>query len=336
MRSARKKRLQNKRKLSEERTKRKWVRPMIRPYAIPGADLALGFNWLLASIDKTGNALDERLAEIARVQFECVFRDCFVRLLQLAEYEHDKPAKQWAVTVLARVDGNLGKHRGKLEKMNPAYLRQRKIGIRADVALPKSPVGQILQGELRRVEHYRFELLRLKERGDRRLVSVDKEAVERRLQDEAVLQHLVVGDGKLWTRKRMREIKKRARKGAADPSRVHPDEVTSSDLYTWKEAARERGIPEEYWPLVDFPDWSFDPDATDAQKRFQESSKKWWAFIWSRIKRGNERDKSLSRLRDSGKIRDEAKSKPLSFRSFQKQFENHFQTLVRRRLAGTF
>jgi hypothetical protein len=339
MRSARKKRLHDKRKLSEERTKRKWVRPVIHPYAIPGADLVLGLNKLFANIDKAGDAPDEYVAEIARVQFERVFRDCFVRLLQLAECEHDTIAKQWAAALLAWFDGNLGKHRGKLAKVNPAYREAAKIGIRADVALPKSPVGQILQEELRAAERYRFELVVLrelfKEQKDLLLISVDKEAVERRLQGEAVLAHLAAGFSALWTRKGIREIKKCAREGAAAPTRIYPDEVTSSGPYTWKEAARERGIPEEYWPLADFPELSLDPDAADALELFQESSKKWWAFIWSRIKQ--KQDTLLPRLRDHAKGRAAAKNQGVLYlKHFQKEYQNHWQTLVRERMVGTF
>jgi hypothetical protein len=258
MRSARKKRLHDKRKPSEEQTKRKWVRPVILPYAIPGADLVLGLNTLFANIDKTRDAPDEYVAEIARVQFERVFRDCFVRLLQLAECEHDTVAKQWAATLLAWFDGNLGKHRRKLTKVNPAYLEAAKIGIRADVALPKSPIGQILQGELRTAEDYRFKLLVLrelfKEQNDFLLVSVNKETVERRLQDEAVLPHLAAGSGTLWTRKGTRKIKKRAREGAAVPDRIYSDEVTEKRHAEWQYLAEHFWkIPKEYWPLVDFP-----------------------------------------------------------------------------------
>jgi hypothetical protein len=335
MRSARKKQLHDKRKLSEERTKRKWVRPVIRPYAIPGADLVLGFNRRLANIDKTGDALDERLAEIARVQFACVFRDCFVRLLQLAEREHDTVAKQWSATLLAWFDGNLGKHRGKLEKVNPEYRKEiAKIGMRADMALPESPVGQILQEELRTAGQHLLNLLFLRElfeeQKDLLLVSVDEERVEQRLRDEAVWQHLRAGSGALWTRKGRREIEKSAREGAADPGQIYSDEVTEKDPFTWQAAARKAKIPEEYWPLADFPKLALDPDAADALELFQESSKKWWAFIWSRIKQ--KQDKLLPRLRKGKRKR----KKLLYLKDFQKQFQNHWQTLMSYREAGTF
>jgi hypothetical protein len=328
------------------------MRPEIYPRPIPGADLVLGFNWLLANIDKTGNALDEYVAESARVQFERVFRDCFVRLLQLAECEHDTAAKQWAATVLAGVDGNLGKHRGKLAKVNPAYREAAKIGIRADVALPKSPVGQILQEELRKAERYRFNLLLLRELFEQQTltwaVTVDRAAFEERKRNELVLQLLAAGSGWIYgTAKGRRKVHLFSNDGIkaientareAMPSLIYPDEVPKKHLSTWEDMARAWKIPEAYWPLADFPDLCLDPDAADALERFQESSEKWWAFIWSRIKQkvGNEGDKLLSRLRDRGKGRAEAKNQPLYLKHFQKEFQNHWQTLVRERMAGTF
>jgi hypothetical protein len=348
MRSAPKKRPLNKRKLSEEPTKRKWVCPVILPYAIPGADLVLGLNKLFANIDETGDA-PEYVSEIARVQFERVFRDCFVRLLQLAEGEYHTVTKQWAATVLAWVDGNLGKHRVKLEKMNPAYRETAKIGIRADVALPKSPVGQILQEELRTAEHYRFKLLVLRELFEQQpltwVVTLDRAAFEERKRNELVLQLLAAGSGwvygtakgrrkvHLFSDDGIKAIEKRAREAML--SFIYPEEVAEKNRSTWDYMTRAWKVPKEYWPLAGFPELSLDPDVANALKLFQEASKKWWAFIWSRIKQ--KQDTLLPRLRDHAKGRAAAKKKGVLYlKHFQKECQNHWQTLVRERMAGTF
>lgn len=293
------------------------MRPVFLPYAIPFADLILAHNKFFANIEGGVDAPDEYVAEIARVQFELVFRDYFIRLLQLAECEHDKPAKQWAAALLAWFDGNLGKHRKKLKELNPAYKRQSRIGMRADVALPKSPVCEILQEELRTAERYQSELLHLKKREDHLLVSVDKEAVERRLRDELVLQHLVAGEGKLLTRKRIREIKKRAHEAASDCSRLYPDEVASSDPYTWKEVARERGIPEEYWSVAELPPLS------------AQSEPDWWKFIWARLKA--KKKEIWPRLEKSGEDRAKAKDGNLYLKDFSHPLRKHLRALAKAR-----
>jgi hypothetical protein len=232
--------------------------------------------------------------------------ELFVEFLKHALHEDDGMEKQPAGKVLGRLYVSQVKHHRKLTKVNPAYQEMvAKLGkIRTDVLLPESPVGQILQEELRTAEHYRFKLLLLrellKEQKDLLLVSVDKEAVQKR-----------------------QETQKAERK-LCRPSYdvLYPGEFTSSGPYTWKDAAREKRIPEEYWPLVDFPDLSL------------KSSKKWWAFIWSQIK--EKQDKLLPRLRERGKGRAEAKIKLLYLKHFQKEFQNHWKTLVSYRAAGIF
>ena len=283
---------------------------------VPFADLDIQLEWLLKNIDRA-KGRGARLGHIARDQFTSLFDDCVVRLLQLGLCEHDSQAKQWAGKILKRVYVSLHKHHGKLSKINSAYKEEvSKTGkIRSDMLRPESPVGQILQKELRTVLRCRFKLGLLRDQFEVQprpsLVSLDTEAVQRRLQDELVLQHLGAGSGALWTPKGVTQIEKRARKTAADPCRIYPDEVREKRGTTWQDLAEHVWkIPKEYWPAPDL---------------FSKADL--WKFIWGRL--NDKQADILPRLRASGKGRAEAKEKPLCLKHFYKQFHKHWQAVVK-------
>jgi len=295
---------------------------------------AIWLNGLLNRFLKLEKQLYEIVSKPARLN------ELFVQFLKLAQHGDGGIEKQLAGEVLARIYVSLHKHSGKLKKVNPTFRETViKIGkIRSDVLLPKSPVGQVLQDELRTAERYQFKLLLLrkliKTQPGLYLVVVDKKAVERRLQDELVWQNLgfsTLASGKenggarsgaLWTREGIREIEKRAREGAADPGRIYPDEVTEKRRATWQDVAREWKIPEEYWPTADLKPFS------------AESEQNWWKFVWSRLKK--RQAEILPCLRKSGEGRWEAKDGKLHLKHFYKQFRKHWLTLVNERAAGTF
>jgi len=295
----------------------------------------------------------------AAVAYKCAtglwqLEDRIAQFLKEALDEGNGSAKRLAGKVLGRFYISLAKHHRKLTKVNPAYDETvTNLGkIRADVLLPESPVGQVLQEELRTAEHNRVKLLVLrklfKDQPPEWVVTVDRALFEERIRNELVLQLLAAGSGwvygtakgrrkvHLFSANGIKAIQKRARE--AMPSFIYPQEVAEKHRSTWKDMARACKIPEAYWPLAHFPGLSFDPDKKDALKRFQKSSKKWWAFIWSRInQQGKERDKLLSRLRERGKGRAEAKHQGVLYlKHFQTEFQNHWQTLVRLRMAGIF
>jgi hypothetical protein len=304
------------------------------PRGIPGSALDLEMERLLANVSKT-----TRLGQIARDQFTGVIDDCIVRLLQLGLCKDDLSAKQWAGKVLARAFVSLRKHHNKLSKVNRAYQdREKKLkGIRPDVLIPSSPVGVILQQELRTAKSYYRKLQFLFELLDQQprlwLGDVNTDAVFERNRDQLLLQHFVgacrtklKGEalerrcGALWTEEGLAAIEKAARK--ATPAFFYADEIAGKRRSTWEDMAREWKIPEEYWPLKDFPPLS------------KTTEKQWWDFIWKRL---NERkDEILPLLRESAKGRAEAKSRPVYLKHFYKQFRKHWLTLVKLREAGTF
>ena len=298
---------------------------------------------VLKEIKRKLAELENRLGVVGRPGLQTIDRaiqleHLIVQYLKIAlddDYGTEKPLVS---TVLARLYVRLLKHHRKLTEVNPWYRETvRKLGkIRADVLLPESPVGQVLQEELRTAEHYRSKLLALRELFEQQplkyVVTVDRALFEERKRNELVLQVLATGSGwvygtakgrprvHLFSDKGIRAIEKRARE--AMPSIICPQEVAEKHRSTWEDMATARNIPEAYWPLAYFPDLSL------------ESSEKWWAFVWSRIKK---RDKLLSRLRERGKGRAGAKNQGVLYlKDFQKEFRKHWQTLVRLRMAGIF
>jgi hypothetical protein len=254
------------------------------------------------------NGLINRFHECAG-QLRKMLRDAIqldelvVQFLGGAQHENDGTEKQQAGVVLGRVYISLQKHHEKLKKVNAAYLETvTKLGkIRSDVLVPEALVGQILQKELRTAERYQFKLLLLreliKEQLPVHLVTVDKKAIEKR----------TVNPG-AWCK--------------LSTTVLLPGEVTTSIPCTWQDVARERKIPEEYWPTADL------------SPLCAKSERVWWKFIWSRLK---EKEKEiLPRLRKSGESRAKAKTGKLYLKDFSKQFRKHWLTLMKEREAGTF
>jgi hypothetical protein len=318
--------------MSDKRKRPRGITKLVR--GIPGADLDFWMEWLLSSLDKR-----EKLGRIARTQFEVLFEECVVQLLQLVRDSQSMAAKKLAGIALARVYVSLHKHHRKHCEENYAYRRTVKKlwKIRPDVLVPSSPVGQILQKEFRKAELYYRKLHVLLELVNRQprlwLSDVNTEAVFERIRDQLLLQHFTgVGRtklkgkalewryGALWTEQGLAAIEKQARE--ATPAFFYPDEITGKRRITWEDSAREWKIAEAYWPLKDFPPLS---DATEKQ---------WWDFIWLCI---NQKQREiLPRLHETAKGRAEAKEKPLYLKHFYKQFRKHWLTLVRMRMAGTF
>jgi hypothetical protein len=229
--------------------------------------------------------------------------ELILHFLKLALQRNGETGKQLAGEVLACVYVSLHKHHKTLKKVNPAYRDTlKKIWhIRSDVLLPASPVGQILQEELRKAEHYQFKLVLLREliedQSPLRLVTVDKKAIEKR------------------------KVNPRAWSKLSTTAQL-PGEVTISVACTWQDADRELKIPEEYWPTADLEPFC------------EKSERDWWKFIWSRLK--DRQKELLPRLRKSGEGRAKAKSGDLYLKDFYKQFRKHWLTLVNEREAGTF
>jgi hypothetical protein len=311
---------------------------------IPGSDLDIGIAGLLSNLDK-----DTELGEITRIQFEGLFEDCVVRLLQLMR-EQGTVAEKWAGNVVGRLYGSLHKQHKRHCDENAAYSNTvKKIteGIRSDVLRPYSPASQILQRELRAALRHYFMLKLLLERSKRQprpwVGSVDRRAVFERVRDQRVMQHLAGGSGVLWTNEGMTAIEKAARE--ARPPFFYPDEIIGKRRSTWKDVARNWKIPEAYWPLKDFPPFEI-PEAyrqrrdfpTDVERQWWDSiSKQWWDFIWSRL---SERQvEILPCLIKKTKKRSE-KSKEmgsdLRLNAFYGQFHNAWLSIAAARLAGTF
>jgi hypothetical protein len=295
---------------------------------IPGPDLDVWERWFAENLNK-----DTELGQIARDHFTMLFDDCVVRLFQIGLHHAESSPKQWAGKVLARLHVSLVKHHGKLGKANPAYQEMEKKlrRIRADVLLPSSPVGVILQQELRTTKSHYSQLQFILELSNRQpqpwLGGVNTEAVFERIRDQLVLQHFagvirtkLKGNalesryGALWTEQGLATIEKAARK--TTPPFFYADEITRKRRSTWENMAREWKIPEEYWPLKDFPPLS------------KTTEKKWWNFIWGRLNKKHAR--ILPHLRDSKKGR----GKYLS--DFQRQFRKHWNTLVDLLWCGLF
>jgi hypothetical protein len=162
------------------------------------------------------------------------------------------------------------------------------------VLLPESPVGQILQEELRTAERYQRKLLILR----------------KVIRDQPPL-HLVVPD------KAAIENRKEAGKPLKPSGVFSRDKVTEVSPATWQAAACELNIPKEYWPTADLKPFC------------AESEWAWWKFIWSRLRA--KQKEILLRLRKSGEGRAQAKSGPLYLKHFWPQFRKHWLTLVSQR-----
>jgi len=136
-----------------------------------------------------------------------------------------------------------------------------------------------------------------------------------------VWQHLGAGSDELWTPEVISEIEKCARKGAADPGRMHPDEVTEKPRATWQDLARARGIPEEYWPTADLKPFC------------RESKPDWWDFLWPRVQKAIDATK-WPPLSQPDYTTGGVKSRKRYCSDFENTCRGHLATLARLRDSG--
>jgi hypothetical protein len=265
----------------------------------------------LKNIDKA-KGRGARVGQMARDHFAILLDDCIRALLEraLPEGEKDTITKEWAGRILARLHASLEAHQWKLTRENPAYHELKaKMKTRADILVLESEISQMVQEELRTAESYQFKLCPLRksieDQPDLQLVNVDTKAVQERLRNQLVWQHLSGGSGILWTPDGIKAIEKKARK--AVPSLLYPNEITQSISCTWQDVAQRNGIPKVYWSTVDLP-------------RFcAASADKWWDWLWQRILKDKE---VLLPGRDPSKVK--------------RQIRDYFLALVNAREDGTF
>ena len=95
----------------------------------------------------------------------------------------------------------------------------------------------------------------------------------------------------------------------------------------WRELAVELGIPISLFQCIELPDLTL------------QSEGNWWTVIWSTIKADQEQ--LLPKLRESGKLRGEAKRfggtrpRKLYLKDFYRQCKTHWRALVKVKIAGT-
>jgi hypothetical protein len=303
------------------------------PVGIPGIELDLGLDWLLAYVDQS---------RIAQDQFQGVIEGCIVRLLELALplRERDTETKNWAGRVLAQLHVSLEAHKWKLVRENPAYKKTKAtLGkTRSDVLVPKSEISGIVQEELRRAMEYQFKLQVFREKckgqSELRAVAINKEAIEERMKRDLARQ-IIAGETRVptepqitrtiplkswpkevvsgvhknieeWVDSRGQEI---ARERANAPSMLLAGEVVRKKRVriSWEDAAQRCGIPREYWNTGDLPYFC---DATKDE---------WWEWLWSCILKYRN---ILLPGRDPSKVK--------------KQIRDAFLALVGAREDGTF
>jgi hypothetical protein len=216
---------------------------------------ALVTDWLFEMLDRI-ECDDETAAREARAELQTFFLNIGGQLLRVALSKKDSHAKKrkngrqkkqsdsathWAGRVLADIFVSVGKHVGKVrvkepygELMdNPAFKNEKKkIGkVRTDVLFP-AHVCAITQRELKiAARHCR--MLRLLKTGCR---------------------------------------SEREQKRREELAKEHGFELTEQERgTTWKQAAERQKIPQEYWPLVNFPEFS------------TNSLDEWFTFLWPLI-----------------------------------------------------
>jgi hypothetical protein len=90
----------------------------------------------------------------------------------------------------------------------------------------------------------------------------------------------------------------------------------------WKEAARRQNIPEAYFPLAEFPDFSL---------KSKTQWEKWWKLLWLLIRKNN--PVFLQHLRE-GRFPTLGIRYPAVWKSYRKDFRNVFKTIARLRDGG--
>jgi hypothetical protein len=175
---------------------------------------------------------DKKAARRARGELQTLFLNGVAQFLRIALGETDGAAKQWSCQLLANLFVGIGKHVGKvrIEKPHrrlwqtvPFRDTAKKVAkLRTDILFPGLICG-IVQGELKRAECYRKQLLILKG---------------------------VVSD----TRYEPAPIVLRHKDSGKELKLTPMVRVNMKD--GWQQAAKKHKIPEEYWPAMKLPEFS--------------------------------------------------------------------------------
>ena len=225
------------------------------------------------------------------------------KLFDLATSDKQGFEKRAAGRLLAQLYFRSRKLHSKLRTVNAVYDAEitelEEAASRADVLFPKSYAAQALQDELKRAERYQFKLQLFREL----------------LEEQRPLRLLTLD---------IEAIQQRTKKPINQylPNWIHRDEIVQSIRFAWQAMARKANIPEDYWPTVDLPQFC------------EKTELRWWRFIWSRLKK--RQAELLPKLCRSGQGRAQAKKGPLYLKDFYKQFRQHWEALVRARMAGFF
>ena len=238
-------------------------------------------------------ARDKKAACEARAELQTFLLNSLGQSLRVALDDKDSIAKQWACKFLSDIFVSIGKHVGKVRIKKPygklmeikAFRDEKKrIGkVRTDVLFP-GMVRAITQRELKTAARHRRTLLLLK------AGCVSEREQKRR--------------GKL--------------------AKEHGFELSDCERgTTWKQAAERQKIPQPYWPLVKFPEFS------------TRSVGRWFKFLWPLIREKIELSKlpSLSQ-RDLDKGGTKIRTRYLS--DSQKTAYDHLKALARLRDKGAF
>jgi hypothetical protein len=222
--------------------------------APPGSDPPLA--WLLKMFERAGGK-KTHAARVACNNLNDIVLNSISYALGFALRGKNSIAKRWAGELLASIFVSIQKHDEKLCKTNAAYLKEKKkLGkkLRTNVVLPKSPVVKVVQRELKKAKRYRERLLIFRRMLPRDVAFIieDKKAIEERKRTEK--------PGAL-----VRLSRDVLRTGEVNKS------VPVAEY--WKEVARRRRIPEEYFVTVELPDFSV------------KSEPQWWKFLWPLIRK---------------------------------------------------
>ena len=238
-------------------------------------------------------ARNKKASRAARAELQEFLLNSLGQSLRVALDDRDSIAKQWACKLLSDIFVSIGKHVGKVRIKKPygrlmeikAFRDEKKrIGkVRTDVLFP-GMVRAITQREIKTAARHRRTLLFLK------AGCVSKREQKRR--------------GKL--------------------AKEHGFELADRERgTTWKQAAERQKIPQPYWPLVKFPEFS------------PRSFGRWFKFLWPLIREKIELSKLLSlSQRDLDKGGTKNRTRYLS--DSQKTAYDHLKALARLRDKGAF
>jgi len=196
--------------------------------------------WVFEMLDRV-ECDDQKVGREARAELQTLFLNLGGQFLRVALAKNDADAKKWAGRMLADIFVSIGKHAGKvkIEKpyrelmKNDAFRKEKtKIGkLRINILFP-AQVCAITQRELKTAARHRRTLLLLKAG----CVSEHEQKRRERLAEE------------------------------------HGFQLANHERgTTWKQAAERQNIPQAYWSLVKFPEFS------------NHSLDEWFSFLWPLI-----------------------------------------------------